>query len=210
PKPVLFEAGSKKQVAEIAMEVGDHERSAGREPDVSDFIIMNHGNSEGDVAFVRLGPDESLSTRDYTEAEAGREKLGDQARINDYTRSLGPHYRNVLVVCKGAAAPPKGGKSLGEAMRDGHNATVLASPVDITSTRFFHWKPNRSTRPAPTRASAHAPDVAARTRVTLSGNGPTPISVAAFELYADGSAQFMTEAGHTPATVFERRPDDRN
>ena len=73
-----FEANSGTATARIAVNVGQRERSLGREPDVSRFIVHAHGNSRGMIMGVN---DERINISGYLDAVEKVQKLENIKKI---------------------------------------------------------------------------------------------------------------------------------
>lgn len=137
PPPYFFEAKNRRELAEVAVKVGKHEREAGREPDVDHCIVYGHGGITQHNGYIVLGPDAWLSTADYVDAEADRAKLArarpnqnsEQYRRNDYTLHLGPDFETIFLACHTGEKPigSLGAISLGEAIHLGHNMTTVSA-----------------------------------------------------------------------------------
>lgn len=72
-KPFYFEVETEKELAQVAVAVGNRERKNGRDPEQGNFVhhivITGHANPE----FIALGDDEKkLEIADYEEAEKGK------------------------------------------------------------------------------------------------------------------------------------------
>lgn len=131
-----FEANSGGDIAHIAVNVGKHERSNGREPAVRYFVIHAHGSPEG----MEVGTSgEGIWTGDY----AGLE-FGDKA--NDYKKHLGQSFELVLLSCSTAGSSTKG-MNIAETISRHHGVTVHAcnsttTGLSISSEGTIHFQVN--------------------------------------------------------------------
>lgn len=110
-----FEANSGVDIARIAVNVGNHERSNGREPAIRFFIVHAHGSPGG----MELGTTgEGIRTGDYADIKPGN-------KANDYKKHLGQGFELVLLSCS-TAGPVAGGMNIAETMSKHHDVTVHA------------------------------------------------------------------------------------
>ncbi|MEK7599478.1 MAG: hypothetical protein AAB462_00370 [Patescibacteria group bacterium] len=125
----IFEAGSGAEVAKVAVRVGQRERVAGRQPNVSDFIVHAHGSPNVMV----MGPNgESIDTKAYHEAALKRQKLHN-TELNDYKKHLGENFQLILYSCSTAGESDEAGTdNMAETMSEAHDTKVLASDVTVS------------------------------------------------------------------------------
>lgn len=126
----FFEVGSKLELAKVMVDVGNRERTNGREPEqtnsVKNVLIHAHANREG----LLLGVDnETLSLADYLAASRNRTRIN--GRINNYRRHLGNNYRVLLQACS-TADQSQGDNNIAHTIADQHDTFVEGSPF-ITS-----------------------------------------------------------------------------
>ena len=121
-----FEANSGTETARVAVTVGQRERSLGREPDVSRFIIHAHGNSETMVMGVN---DERINISGYLEAMEKAQKI-EKTESNDFKRHLGPNFQVILQACS-TGGEIAGSKNIAKMISETHGTTVQASDVEI-------------------------------------------------------------------------------
>lgn len=122
----FFEAASGKDVAEVAVDIGNRERQAGRDPldvdPVKTFTIAAHGSS-GSLFFSSKKGGRVLS-QDYEQTLKSEADISE----NDYKKHLGKDFEVILYACE-TAAPPKNSakRNFATAMSDGHNARLHAT-----------------------------------------------------------------------------------
>lgn len=131
-----FEANSGVDISHIAVNIGKHERSNGREPAIRFFIIHAHGSPEGmEVGTTGKG----ISIGDYTGLEPGN-------RANDYKKHLGQGFELVLLSCSTAASTANG-MNIAETISQHHGLTVHAcssttSGLSISSEGAINFQVN--------------------------------------------------------------------
>jgi hypothetical protein len=121
-----FEANSGTETARVAVNVGQRERSLGREPDVSRFIVHAHGNSRGMIMGVN---DERINISGYLEAMEKAQKIR-STESNDFKRHLGPNFEVILQSCS-TAGEIAGSKNIAKMISETHGTTVKASEFTI-------------------------------------------------------------------------------
>lgn len=116
---ICFEIGSKRALAEVAVNAGKRERDNGRNPDIDRFIINTHGRQSG----IPLGTSgERLEVGDYH-----RQPMGRNLSPNTYVRHLGHKCTVVFLSCH-AADTSGAGRNIAETVCDHHRITTSGSP----------------------------------------------------------------------------------
>lgn len=130
----FFEAGSKADIAKIAISIGQRERQNGRDPRhgrLENFIIEAHGSPKR----ITLGPYEGqvLTVEDYVTARQGRYRLNQDAyprtrvQANTFSQWLGDDFRIILYSC--SAGAPEG---VGQGMSAGHDKHLAGAAETVS------------------------------------------------------------------------------
>lgn len=127
-----FEAGSGKEIGEVALQVGNRERQLGRIPEetnpVKNFLIHAHANPNA----MLLSDTENgrLFVEDYEDSAQKRSKIG--AKVNNYQKHLGKGARIILRGC--STAGDNGDKpNIATTISDEHDVFVEAAEFPTRS-----------------------------------------------------------------------------
>lgn len=122
----FFEAGSGKEIADIAVQIGNRERESGRVPEkdspVKYFVIHAHANSSG--MLLSDSEEGKVLVEDYERSAIQRSKIG--AENNNYRRHLGSEAKIILRGCS-TAADNKDGPNIATTISDEHDMFVEAA-----------------------------------------------------------------------------------